>query len=78
MRPGFEFGTGSSGAYSGISGPDFVLVWNHIRSFFATVGPDNVAWVWNTVNPDQFDYTAYYPGDGAVDWWGINNLRPAR
>ncbi len=72
VRPGFEFGTGSSGVHSGISGPDFILVWNHIRSVFATVGVDNVAWVWNAVNPDAFDYMSYYPGDDAVDWWGIN------
>jgi hypothetical protein len=72
VRPGFEFGTGSDGAHSGISGPDFILVWNHIRGVFAGVGPDNVAWVWNAVNPNQFDYMSYYPGDGAVDWWGIN------
>jgi hypothetical protein len=72
VRPGFEFGVGSDGAHSGISGPDFVLVWNHIRSVFAAVGPDNVAWVWNAVNPNQFDYMSYYPGDSAVDWWGIN------
>ena len=36
------------------------------------VGPDNVAWGWNAVNPNQFDYMSYYPGDSAVDWWGIN------
>jgi hypothetical protein len=72
VRPGFEFGTGSSGAHSAISGPDFILVWNHIRAVFAAVGPDNVAWVWNAVNPDDFDYMSYYPGDTAVDWWGVN------
>jgi len=72
VRPGFEFGVGSSGFHGGISGPDFILVWNHIRSVFAAVGPDNVAWVWNAVNPNQFDYMSYYPGDAAVDWWGIN------
>jgi hypothetical protein len=72
VRPGFEFGTGSDGAHSGISGSHFILVWNHIRSVFAAVGPDNVAWIWNAVNPNQFDYMSYYPGDSAVDWWGIN------
>ncbi|MDB4433383.1 hypothetical protein N9166_01465, partial [bacterium] len=35
VRPGFEFGVGSDGAHSGISGPDFILVWNHIRAVFA-------------------------------------------
>ncbi|MBN1343646.1 MAG: hypothetical protein JXQ73_13240 [Phycisphaerae bacterium] len=71
-RPGFEFGTGSSGIHSGISGPDFIAVWHHIRSVFDTVGVTNVAWVWNAVNPNQFSYMVYYPGDDAVDWWGIN------
>ena len=28
--------------------------------------------MWNTVNPQSFDFIDWYPGDEYVDWWGIN------
>lgn len=71
VRPGFEFGAGG-GMHGDLSGPDFVAIWHRIQSIFDNLGVDNVAWVWNTVNPWTFDYMSYYPGDDAVDWWGIN------
>jgi len=71
VRPGFEFGA-SDGIHHNITGPAFIAVWNHIRTVFSAAGVSNVAWVWNAVNPNTFDYMSYYPGDGAVDWWGIN------
>ena len=71
VRPGFEFGA-ADGVHGALSGPEFVAIWHHLRAVFAARGATNVAWVWNAVNPASFDYTAYYPGDEAVDWWGIN------
>ncbi len=71
-RPGFEFGAPDGLHGDNISGPDFILVWHYIRGVFDTVGVENVAWVWNAVNPNTFNYMSYYPGDAAVDWWGIN------
>ncbi len=71
VRPGFEFGA-ADGIHHDITGPQFIAVWNHIRAVFSNTGTNNVAWVWNAVNPNTFNYMSYYPGDAAVDWWGIN------
>lgn len=72
LRPGFEFGTGSQGLHQAFSGPEFISIWNYIWTVFDRENVNNVAWVWNTVNPNQFDYMSYYPGDDFVDWWGVN------
>ncbi len=74
VRPGFEFGWGNSGIHNDpdVSAADFVNIWIHIYNIFEQQFVQNVAWVWNTVNPNQFNYMAWYPGDQYVDWWGIN------
>lgn len=74
LRPGFEFGTGNAGAHSDpdMSATDFVNIWLHLYNIFQQEGVDNVSWVWNTVNPQSFNYIEWYPGDEYVDWWGIN------
>jgi len=72
LRPGYEFGSGSDGIHQGFSGPEFIAIWHYIQSVFEQENVDDVDWVWNAVNPNQFNYTSYYPGNDAVDWWGIN------
>ncbi len=50
----------------------YIKAWNHIRSVFAAQGVTNVVWLWCVANahggPSQ-----YYPGDGAVDWVGMDD-----
>jgi hypothetical protein len=63
-----------------------VAVWRHVHDIFASVGADNVTWVW-CPNIDPFDQMhsleSQYPGDEYVDWtgldgynWGTNPARP--
>ncbi len=74
LRPGFEFGTGNRGIHEDpdLSAADFVAIWKRIFQIFQNEQVENVAWVWNTVNPDKFAYQDWYPGDEYVDWWGLN------
>ncbi len=74
IRPGFEFGRGNDGLHSDpdITAQEFVDVWIYIYNIFQSENITNVSWVWNTVNPQSFNYLDWYPGDQYVDWWGIN------
>ncbi len=74
LRPGFEFGHNNQGTHTdnGLDPNDFISVWQYIYDIFDQQNVSNVAWVWNTVNPDDFSYMNWYPGDNYVDWWGIN------
>jgi hypothetical protein len=60
VRPGFEFGA-ADGIHADMTAPEFIAIWNRIRSIFDALAVENVAWVWDTVNPNTFDYMAYYP-----------------
>ncbi len=67
---------------------EFVAAWRHVHDIFATVGADNVTWVWcPNVDPDGalHDLGSLYPGDAYVDWtgldgynWGLNPANPDR
>ncbi len=77
VRPGYEFGKGNDGLHNDDDNPDwtaenFKLIWLRIYNIFDQQGVTNVAWVWNTVNPQSFDFMDWYPGDEYVDWWGID------
>jgi len=74
FRPGFEFGEGNSGIHNDpdMNSTNFKNIWLHIYEIFTNEDVTNVAWVWNTVNPNAFNYMDWYPGDEYVDWWGIN------
>lgn len=52
------------------SGDDYVAAWRHLHDVFASVGADNVAWVWCPLADERADsdFAAYYPGDEYVDW----------
>ena len=54
--------------------PTFVQAWRHIHDLFAQQGATNVIWVW-TVNIEAGGAASpvpYYPGDGYVDWIGVD------
>ncbi len=68
LRPGFEFGGEGYGQYA--SKTYWIDAWKRIFMIFKAQSVDNVAFVWNTL--DAEDFTEYYPGDEYVDWWAIN------
>lgn len=78
VRPGWEFGIGFHGNWNpidigkGLTAEQFKEIWIHIYTIFQQENVNNVAWVWNAWNPQQFSYMDWYPGDQYVDWWGIN------
>lgn len=74
FRPGFEFGISNSGIHvdPDLTASKFIDIWKYIYNKFKQENVTNVAWIWNTVNPDRFSYMEWYPGDEYVDWWGIN------
>ncbi len=74
LRPGWEFGIGSDGVHqqANLTPAVFIACWRRIQDIFTQEQVNNVAWVWSLVNPNQFDYLSYYPGDERVDWWAIN------
>ncbi len=61
---------------------DYVAMWRHIWAIFHDAGAENVTWVWspnifyinanNSLAQQQADYRALYPGDGYVDWIGLD------
>lgn len=80
VRPGFEFGNHNAGIHNDpdLSATEFVAIWRHIRAIFERTNVTNVAWVWSTVNPDDFTFMDYFPGDDQVDWFGINWFTPGQ
>jgi hypothetical protein len=55
----------------------FVQAWRHIHDLFTAEGATNVVWVWSPndrdIPSDAWNHWAnYYPGDGYVDWVGID------
>lgn len=73
---------GASSRADAVSPTAFIRAWRHIHDVFASVGADNVRWVWcptaagfSTGRAQQF-----YPGSAYVDWIGADgyNWYPAR
>ncbi|MGI9146986.1 MAG: glycoside hydrolase family 26 protein [Chloroflexota bacterium] len=52
---------------------DEVAAWRYVHDRFAHIGASNVVWVWspNTENT-QVALSELYPGDGYVDWLGVD------
>jgi mannan endo-1,4-beta-mannosidase len=54
---------------------DFTHAWRRLHQLFAQAGATNVIWAWtpNVISgaPDV-DLRPYYPGDGYVDWIGLD------
>jgi hypothetical protein len=68
LRPGYEFGGNGQGRFA--SKAYWTRAWARIFDIFKKKGAHNVAFVWNTL--DAQDFADYYPGDAYVDWWAIN------
>jgi hypothetical protein len=68
LRPGFEFGGDGYGQYA--SKTYWTDAWKRIYAIFRAERVENVAFVWNTL--DAQDFMEYYPGDQYVDWWAVN------
>jgi hypothetical protein len=52
----------------------FVAAYRHVVDIFRAQGASNVGWIWapNTDWNAQEVYGSYYPGDGYVDWLGMD------
>ena len=52
----------------------FVAAYRHVVDIFRAQGASNVGWIWapNTDQNAQGVYGSYYPGDGYVDWLGMD------
>ncbi len=69
LRPGFEF----NGAWNNYKPQSYRAAFVHIRLLFSDEGADNVIWVWNAHPAGKVaPFMEFYPGDDAVDWWGVN------
>lgn len=65
------------------SAADYVAAWKRTRKIFAEVGATDVGWVWAPTAKGIAEGYAqqFYPGDGEVDWIGVDaytgpQLRP--
>jgi beta-mannanase len=58
---------------------DYVAAWRRVVGIFRAEGATNVRWVWapNVVAPSFAPLTSVYPGDGYVDWVGIDGYNRA-
>ncbi|MET9218952.1 glycosyl hydrolase [Streptomyces sp. NPDC003300] len=54
---------------------EYVAAWKHVHDIFQQAGATNVIWVWapNTLRgADDISLKSLYPGDGYVDWIGLD------
>lgn len=68
--------------HNGNTPADYVALWRHVWGLFKSAGATNAWWVWspnifyvnanNSLEQQQADYAALYPGDECVDWVGID------
>ncbi|MCX6653618.1 MAG: glycosyl hydrolase, partial [Candidatus Bathyarchaeota archaeon] len=76
MRLGGEMNLHQEAGGWGLNPDDFVGAWKHIVDVFRARGVSNVIWVWNPncseIKGSPYHWTDYYPGDGYVDWVGID------
>jgi hypothetical protein len=66
-----------SGSNNGNNPACFVAAWRHVHDIFMANGATNVGWVWgpNWYSKPEAAWnalSAYYPGDGYVDWIAIS------
>ncbi|MFA6001534.1 MAG: glycosyl hydrolase [Thermoleophilia bacterium] len=80
LRPMCEMNgnwTSWSGIANGNSPEDYIPAWRHIHDIFVAEDAVSVKWVWSP-NADtstleaQKTFDTYYPGDGYVDYVGLN------
>ncbi|MDD7940480.1 glycosyl hydrolase [Actinomycetospora lutea] len=68
--PHYPWGAGVNGNTPG----DAIAAWHRVRAVFDAVGARRVTWIWcvNVHAPGGAGYDALYPGDGSVDWVGLD------
>ena len=67
----FPWSEGVNGNRAG----EYVAAWRHVHDLFDAEGARNVTWVWCPnvdVDDNMTDLTHLYPGDGYVDWTGLD------
>jgi hypothetical protein len=75
VRIGYEF----EGSWNGYGPGGYVAAYRYITDRLREAPLDNVATVWCAAGGSagwlEFDrLMAYYPGDGYVDWWGVDTF----
>jgi hypothetical protein len=77
VRIGYEF----EGSWNGYTPEGYVSAFRYITEKMREAGLDEVATVWCAAGGSAGFITfselmAYYPGDGFVDWWGVDTFSP--
>lgn len=65
---------GCQGGNNGNTPAQYVSMWKHIQSVFASAGCTNVKWVWCPISyyTGSTTYAPLYPGDAFVDFVGLD------
>lgn len=52
----------------------YIAAWRHVVTLFRNAGATNVQWVWspNTDCAGHCPFSQYFPGDGYIDWLGLD------
>lgn len=63
-----------AGGVNGNTAAQYVAAWRHVHDLFVAAGATNVRWVWspNVAWNAASAFAPYYPGDGYVDWLGLD------
>jgi hypothetical protein len=77
LRIGYEF----DGAWNAYEPQSYILAFRRIVDRFRATGVDNVATVWQSATHHSprsggHEWTAWYPGDDYVDWFGLSYFEP--
>ena len=75
VRIGYEF----EGSWNGYSPAGYVAAFRYITARIRAAGIDDIATVWCAAGGSAGfipfgDLMAWYPGDGYVDWWGVDTF----
>lgn len=59
---------------NGNTAAQYTAMWAHVHAIFRAEGVRNVRWVWspNIAYPGSVPFAQVYPGDGMVDWVGLD------
>jgi beta-mannanase len=59
---------------NGNTSEEYIAAWRHVVDIFRAEGASNVRWVWspNVVYRGSTPFDEVYPGDGYVDWIGLD------
>ncbi|ANN21679.1 hypothetical protein SD37_09900 [Amycolatopsis orientalis] len=64
-----------SASWGGHSPDKYIAAYRRVHDIFVSRGAENVVWIWcpnNTDSPNSPPAMSYYPGDGYVDWTGVD------